>query len=111
MSYVRHEAILVSSWQAEAVQVARLLACDFDGLLATPIAECGETFTFAIVPEGSKAGRREADAARVDREKWKRLAREKFGDRSGLYIQWVHVAYPGIGDLQSASVIDEESTQ
>jgi len=93
VSYVRHEAIVVSSWNRDGVKAAHELAASLPDLQPTPIVKHGETWTFLIPPEGSKAGWLQAQRAAADRETWRRLIKQR-----ELFISWVCVRYPGIGD-------------
>jgi hypothetical protein len=106
MSYVRHEAICVSAWHATSIDAAHELAKSLPGLTVTPIVRGGETWSFMIVPEGSKGGWLGSQHASADRQTWKRLIQERFGDETGRWVQWVHVAYPGIGDKRPAAIVE-----
>lgn len=94
MGYIRHNAIVVTTWKAEgarkAIEKARELCCQ----VAVQGAESINGYTtFVIVPDGSKEGwdaSIEGDKRRNEFVKW--ISEQCYEDGSSWY-EWAEIAY------------------
>lgn len=99
MGYVEHNAIVVTSWNREHLEIARTLASG-QGLEITSIAKSNVNayFSFLIVPDGSKDGWEDDLEGDKSREKWIVAMREK-----NLFVDWVEIVYGGDRDMDDLS--------
>lgn len=89
MDYMRHHAIVVTSWDADRLNAAYGSAA---GLPRSPIVKgvINEYHSFAVLPDGSKEGWEESDE--MDRRRDHFIERlRKLGE--GGYLEWVEVAF------------------
>lgn len=95
MGYMRHDAIIVTSWNAAHLDLARDKAVGL-GLLVSPVIDSrlNGYASFLIAPDGSKEGWPESDTGDASREAWKLWAREN----SEIYVDWAHVNFGGDDD-------------
>lgn len=103
MGYLRHDAIVVTSWKEAHLRTARLHAREL-GLEVSEVVEGrmnGQT-SFLIAPDGSKEGWKDSDDADAQRDAWKAWARSQSGD---LWIDWAHVNFGG-DDARFSSLAD-----
>ena len=93
MGYIRHDAIVVTSWKENHLAKARDKAAQL-GLDVSPFfpSRINGYVTFLILPDGSKEGWKPSDAADEAREEWTAWVRGK-GDN--LYVDFAHVNYGG----------------
>lgn len=106
MGYIRHDAIVVTSFQTDGIDAARNKAWSLNlstsEVLTSPI---NQYFTFLIAPDGSKEGWEESDAGDSQRAEWVAWAKN-----SGYYLDWVHINYGGDDDetvfIKSHSGVD-----
>jgi hypothetical protein len=93
MGYIKHDAIIVTSFKSEHADEARKEAIGI-GLITTPLvkSEMNGYVTFLIVPDGSKEGWADSDKGEQQRAQWKAWATSNAGR---LFIDWVHVEYAG----------------
>lgn len=110
MGYIRHEAIIITSWDAKAVAFAVINA---EALGLTTIGPSKPTVngyvTATIVPDGSKEGWDDSDIGdqlRAKFREWLRLQRHSDG---GSSLEWVQIAY-GSDDGKAVITDDEWST-
>ena len=106
MGYMRHNAIVVTSWNEQHIKDARISAINIFGLgnqvseiLKSPV---NGYLSFFICPDGSKEGWE--DSKNGDKH------RKFFLDeitKSGLYVEWVDVSYGG--DDPDKACIDSHS--
>jgi hypothetical protein len=103
MGFMKHDAIVVTSFQEEHIKSARAEAEDLE-LVCTDIAASPVNyyFTFLIVPDGSKESWPESRWNDARREEWKLWA-----NKSDLYLDWVHVEFGG--DAPELSKINEHN--
>jgi hypothetical protein len=92
MGYIRHDAIIVTSWDTRAVRLAREKAKE----LLLPVSgvvhsNTNSYMSFLIAPDGSKEGWEESTRGEAARERWKAWAK----DTPDLWIDWVHLNYGG----------------
>jgi len=91
MGYMRHDAIVVTSWHAESIDAALQKARGL-GLPTTPktmgIANC--QYSFLIAPDGSQEGWRESELGDDCRRMWK-----SWVDSSEHYVDYIHVSFGG----------------
>jgi hypothetical protein len=102
MGYIRHDAIIVTTWDAKRLGKARDKALEL-GLLATEIIEgvVNGYVSFLIAPDGSKEGWPESDAGDEARAAWKEWARTT----DEMYVNWAHVNFGG-DDAHLSSLAD-----
>lgn len=104
MGYIRHDAIIVTTWDDEQLAVARdqaiALGLRCTEIIASPV---NSYHTFVIVPDGSKEGwetSARGDAARAAWIAWARAQLEHC-----VYLDWAHVTYGG-DNPEHAEVVD-----
>lgn len=95
MGYIRHDAIIVTSFNEKYLYPALNKAVE----LGLPVSELVESRTngycsFLIAPDGSKEGWDTSDHGDTARAAWKEWAHTKRHDDE-LYIDWVHISYAG----------------
>ena len=109
MGYIRHNAIVVTSYKDEYMQAAKEKAESFGLQVIGPGSEVVNGYqTLLICPDGSKEGwetSTDCDAARDAFRKW--LHNERHGDGSSWY-EWVEVAY---GNDDHKAVIEQSARQ
>lgn len=94
MGYMRHNAIVVTSWKAEAIEAA---ACRARNLGLTVIVQNEEAIngyrTLLVCPDGSKEGWNESDQGdkqRSDFRDWMNTQRYEDGSSN---LEWVEISY------------------
>lgn len=107
MGYIRHDAIVVTSCQGEAIEEAHSLAVELHlkPTAVTPEAINGYR-SFLIPPDGSKEGWSDSDDGDETRAVWKAMALERFNDETGKWIYWVHIQYAG-DRAEDTKVVDQ----
>lgn len=102
MGYIRHDAVIVTAWDAE--RLAKCVAkADELGLRHTNIVESqiNGYASFLIVPDGSKEGWEDSNAGDALRAEWIVWARAN----RDLWVDWVLVSYGG-DEPERTSVTD-----
>lgn len=94
MGYMRHNAIVVTSWNKELTHSAATAAEGF-GMTVSPVipSPVNGEYSFLVAPDGSKEGWDESDrgdSAREDFRKW--LSEHRYEDGS-TSLSWVEIAY------------------
>lgn len=104
MGYMRHDAIIVTSFKGPDADVARKKAIEI-GLVTTPPvkSDVNGYVSFMIATDGSKEGWKDSDDGDAMREKWKQWAVKN--DRE-LSLYWVHVSYAG-DDSDDTAIVDK----
>lgn len=96
MGYIRHHAIIVTSWDEERMEVARNKAIEVFGELMVSTfvqSKVNGNISFFIGPDGSKEGWEESESSDVNRGifiDW--LKSQAFEDGSSIY-SWVELFY------------------
>lgn len=95
MGYIRHDAIVVTSWDEKYLLPAIAKAVEL-GLPCSEIVESpvNSYCSFLIAPDGSKEGWDESAKGDAAREAWKAWANAAYTN-DGLYCQWAHISYAG----------------
>ena len=101
MGYIRHDAIIVTTWQEESLAKAHKKAKDLN-LAVSEIVESPTNgyVSFLIAPDGSKEGWEASKIGEESRRAWKKWVKNE----KGLFVDWVHVDYGG--DDPHASIIE-----
>ncbi len=97
MGYIKHHAIIVTSWSDEYIGAAHKIASeifasqhnDFPGVTPIISSPVKGYASFMVVPDGSKEGWDASDEGDANRKKFKTFIRES------IYLDWVEVAYGG----------------
>lgn len=109
MGYMRHHAIVVTSWNQEAFMAARAEAKRiFSSAQVTNPAqtEVNAYWSFMVGPDGSKEGWADSDVGDTRRDKFiEYLVTTRYEDGSGL-LDWVEVQY---GDDNRQTLIARNS--
>lgn len=94
MGYMRHDAIVVTSWKREAIEEAAAKACDLGLEVLGPSAVVTNgVSTLLVCPDGSKEGWDESDAFDAKRAKYlEYLNSVRYEDNSSC-LSWVALAY------------------
>jgi len=102
MGYIRHDAIVVTTWQREdltkAYQKAEELGLPISRIVESPLNGYA---SFLIAPDGSKEEWKDSEKGEEARQAWKEWARKE----GGLFIDWVHVNYGG-DEPDHLSIVD-----
>lgn len=108
MGYMRHDAIVVTNWNTEAVRLAHSYA-ERCGLRPSPVLGpfMNGYASFLIPPDGSKEGWPESDEFDAQRSEWKQLIAENFGDEHRRWVSWVHVSFAG-DDPKDTEIVDSD---
>lgn len=93
MSYIRHDAIIVTAWDSKRIAKAHAKAVE----LLLPVSSVVESLingyaSFLIAPDGSNEGHQISANGEEARAKWIKWARETDEKH---WIDWVHVNYGG----------------
>lgn len=102
MGYMRHDAIIVTTWHREGLTKAYTKAKDLD-LAVSEIVESPTNgyVSFLIAPDGSMEGWEASEIGEGSRRAWKKWVKNE----KGLFVDWVHVNYGG-DDPWDASIIE-----
>ena len=102
MGYIRHNAIVATTWQEESADALVAYASEVGAEAVVGPEVTNGYRTVMIAPDGSKEGWQESD----DGNERRRLIREWLdagGDR-GIYFEWIEVVYGD--DDSAASIVD-----
>lgn len=105
MGYMRHHAILVTSWDASRIETAHEKAREiFSEAMVGPLMESpiNGYVTFLVIPDGSKEGwehSEQGDTQRAEFVSW--LNRQRYEDQSS-WLKWAEVQY---GDDEGEALI------
>ena len=106
MGYIRHDAIIATSWDEKYLRAALAKAEEL-GLPCTDIVESGTNgyVSFLIAPDGSREGWPESDAGDAAREAWKVWANAAWTNDC-IYVYWAHVSYAG-DDMDDTKIVEQ----
>ena len=107
MGYMRHHAIIVTSWSDNHIQKARRKALDLH-MLITPNIESNINGyqSFFIPPDGSKEGWEESDGGDKKRDQFVEWLNTQRTEDGGTYLKWAEVQY---GDEEDNNLICRHS--
>jgi len=89
MGTIKHDSIVVTSWQLQSLLAASQAATGF-GLAVTSIVEGHNGYgSFLIAPDGSKEGWPESDEADLCRAAWINWVRSHDPEHR---LEWIHVS-------------------
>lgn len=93
MGYIKHDAIVVSSFKKEYTEQAWKMAIKL-GLECTEIiiSHINSEHSFLIASDGSKEGWEDSEKGDVARESWIQWAKD---NKSDILLDWIHVRYGG----------------
>lgn len=107
MGYIKHHAIVVTSWDEDRLEKAWKMAKDFDCNVTNMVGPLSNGYcTFTVVPDGSKEGwtaSAEGDSARENFKKW------MVANHEGNWWEWVEVEFGS--DDQDAKITDHTWTK
>ena len=92
MGYIRHDAIIVTSWNDEHLEAAKGKAEELRLTVTSSVTTINNTGSFLIASDGSKEGWSKHDDANLARHAWMKWVRD---NQDILYIDWAHVSYGG----------------
>lgn len=104
MGYMRHNAIVVTSWDETRLTEAHGLARGIfaDGMVSDVLPPVTNNYrSFLIAPDGSKEGWEESERGTVAREQFKKAMKRQ---RYAGYIDWAEIQYGD--DEREAKLID-----
>jgi hypothetical protein len=103
MGYMKHDSIVLTSWNEKhlikAQRKARTLGLPTSNIVESWVNNEG---AFFIAPDGSKEGWEESNKGNELRDEFKRWLKS-----SKLYIDWIHISFGG--DNPELSRIEESS--
>lgn len=104
MGWIKHDAIVVTGFRKQDVFAAAEAAQGFGLAITSLVFTMNDYGSFLIAPDGSKEGWADSALGDARREKWKEWARDSL--KNGLYVDWVHVSYPGDPGAETKIVDD-----
>jgi hypothetical protein len=108
MGYMRHHAIVVSSWKHDLLEEAHALAIELGMSVTNITAEVSNGYrSFLMAPDGSKEGWDESDRGDERRTKlieW--MDAQRYED-SSTALDWVVVQFAD-DDMESRIIIDSD---
>lgn len=115
MGYIRHHAIVVTTWNEDKLAEAHDRATAI-GLRPTPIAEhqVNGGGSFLIPPDGSKEGWSDSEEGDNRRAQFRSWLRGTDSSDGGHYIEWVEVAYgndDGRADIEHSAWSAENTVE
>ena len=91
MGYIKHHAIVVTSWEGDRLEKARNVAKKFGCNVTNIVGPLGNGYcTFTVVPDGSKEGWATSDEGDEARENFKAWM---VANHDGNWWEWVEVAF------------------
>jgi hypothetical protein len=104
MGYIKHHAIVVSSWDDKLLARAEAQAIEL-GCCVSPIVAgtSNGQRSFLIAPDGSKEGWGASDVGDTQREAFARWADEQRYDDGSTSLSWVEVSFSP--DDQDAAIV------
>jgi len=111
MGYIRHHAIIVTSWDKELLFKAHNRAIEIFDMETKSISEiltarCNDTYSFFISPDGSKEGWKESQEGDIHREQFKYWLKKQTHNDGSSSLSWVEVQY---GDDDNITKIVDSS--
>lgn len=105
MGYIKHEAVIVTSWNTDAIELAACRARNLGLTVIGPSAELVNGYrTMTVCPDGGKEGWGEScEAAEMRREFCEWMDSIRYADGSTL-LEWCQVSYGS--DDRTAVVTD-----
>lgn len=126
MGYMRHHAIIVTSWQSDLLEAARaeavrIFESEGLGMLVSPVvpAAINGEGSFLVAPDGSKEGWADSDAGDRCRAVLTSWLRQQAYDDGSTSLQWVEVQFAddngdshivASSDDPAAPLLDRETT-
>jgi len=109
MGYMRHHAIIVTSWQKERLIEAHEVAERYFNNVSSIIHSGINGYTsFFVPPDGSKEGWADSDLGDDRRDKFLRWLDEQKYDDGSTHYDWVEVQY---GDDEKITKITRHSDE
>jgi len=105
MGYIRHDAIIVTTWDSKPLEAARKKAIDLGLSVSGPVTSKMNGYISCLIgPDGSKEGWEDSDLGDLARAEWKAWAQTCDADE--IYFDWVHLSYAG-DDPRDTRIIDQ----
>lgn len=94
MGYMRHNAIVVTSWKEEAIKNAAAMAEKIGLRVLSQSEEVMNGYRSLLVcPDGSKEGWEESDRGEEKRGEFKKWLNEQRYEDGSSALEWVEIAY------------------
>ena len=94
MGYIRHNAIVVTSWNAAMIEAAACRARNMGLTVLGPSAEAMNNYrTLLVCPDGSKEGWEESDQGDQRRITFRDWLNEQRYEDGSTRLHWVELAY------------------
>lgn len=105
MGYMRHHAILVTSWNAEKIQDAHTKATELGCAVSGIVGEVVNGYqSFFVAPDGSKEGWSDSDLGDQRRSEFIDWMRSKYFSDGSSYLDWAEVQY---GDDNDEAIVTQ----
>lgn len=109
MGYMRHHAIIVTSWNEKAIEQAHQRARDlFPFVTEITPPSINNYRTFLVPPDGSKEGWDESDAGNTRRALFIEWLDAQRHDDNSTPLRWVEVQY---GDDERKTIVTRHSDE
>lgn len=101
MGYIKHNAIVITSWSEASIVAATEKATDIGLQVLGPAPSVINSYrSLMICPDGSKEGWEDSNVGDKKREKFRSwLDTQKYGDGSGN-LEWAEISY-GLDDQEA----------
>jgi alpha-glucuronidase len=110
MGYIKHDAIIVTSWDEKLIDKAHEFAKNTGNNVTNIVGPLSNGYcTFTIVPDGSKEGWAHSHEGDAAREKFLTWANEQRYEDNSSSLEWVHISY-GSDDAKVTVVNNTWST-
>lgn len=104
MGYIAHNAIVVTSWNEDAIGKAHIKAIELGCHVSNIVdSKMNGYASFLIAPDGSKEGWGDSDKGDARREAWKAWTHELAYEDGSSSLHWVEVRFGS--DDGDASVV------
>jgi len=94
VGYIRHNAIVVTSWDEALIEAAACRARNIGLTVLGPSAEATNGYrTMLVCPDGSKEGWEESDQGDHERESFRDWMNEQRYEDGSTSLHWAEIAY------------------
>lgn len=94
MGYIKHNAIVVTSWDDKLLMLAHEKATSISLAVSAPVkSKINRYYSFIVAPDGSKEGWSDSKDGDVLRSTFRRWLREQCHDDGSSSLEWCEVAY------------------
>lgn len=94
MGYMKHNAIIVTSWNQDGIEAAAIKAREIGLTVIGPCEPLVNNYqTILVVPDGSKEGWQESDTGDEHRAAFRKWLGEQVYEDGSSWLEWAEVAF------------------